>query len=55
MVLLPHGAFLEEDHPIFTPGTAEPLGVSPPEAVDLHLIKKTGEVGSVRSHTYLFT
>jgi hypothetical protein len=39
MVLLPHGAFLKEDHPIFTPGTAEPLGVSPPEAVDLSLIK----------------
>jgi hypothetical protein len=37
MVLLPHGAFLEEDHPIFTPATAEPLGVSPPEAVDLLL------------------
>src|SRR5262245_20945611 len=38
-VLLPHGAFLKEDRLLFTPGTAEPLGVSPPEAVDLHLIK----------------
>ena len=28
------GAFLAEDRPISTPGTAEPLGVSPPEAVD---------------------
>jgi hypothetical protein len=38
-VLLPHGAFLEEDHLIFTLGTAEPLGVSPPKAVDLFSIK----------------
>jgi signal transduction histidine kinase len=41
-VLLPHGAFLKEDRLIFTPGTAEPLGVSPPEAVDLLLIKRVG-------------
>jgi hypothetical protein len=33
------GAFLKEDRLISTPGTAEPLGVSPPEAVDLLLIK----------------
>jgi hypothetical protein len=29
----------EEDHRIFTLGTAEPVGVSPPEVVDLRLIK----------------
>jgi hypothetical protein len=38
-VLLPHGAFLREDRRKFTQETAEPLGVSPPEAVDLLLIK----------------
>ena len=36
-VLLPHGAFLREDRLKFTQETAEPLGVSPPEAVDLLL------------------
>jgi len=36
-VLLPHGAFLTEDRLATTLGTAEPLGVSPPEAVDLFL------------------
>ncbi|HWT81871.1 MAG TPA: hypothetical protein VN648_24025, partial [Candidatus Methylomirabilis sp.] len=40
-VLLPRGAFLTEDRLTFTPETAEPLGVSPPEAVDLPLIKLT--------------
>jgi hypothetical protein len=39
-VLLPHGAFLKEDRLISTPATAEPSGVSPPEAVDLLLIKR---------------
>jgi hypothetical protein len=34
-VLLPHGALPKEDRLIFTPETAEPLGVSPPKAVDL--------------------
>ena len=38
-VLLPHRAFLTEDRLTTTLGTAEPLGVSPPEAVDLFLIK----------------
>ena len=38
-VLLPHGAFLTEDRLTFTLGTAEPLGVSPPEAVDSLLIE----------------
>ena len=38
-VLLPHGAFLTEDRLTFTLGTAEPLGVSPPEAVDSFLIE----------------
>ena len=33
-VLLPHGASLTEDRLTTTLGTAEPLGVSPPEAVD---------------------
>jgi len=33
-VLLPLGAFLEEDRLKITSGTAEPVGVSPPEAVD---------------------
>jgi hypothetical protein len=33
-VLLPLGAFLKEDRLKLTSGTAEPLGVSPPEAVD---------------------
>src|SRR5512135_2483468 len=39
-VLLPHGAFLKEDRLTFTLGTAEPLGVSPPEAVDSLLIEE---------------
>src|SRR5271166_5170477 len=39
-VLLPRGAFLTEDRLTFTLETAEPLGVSPPEAVDLLLIKE---------------
>src|SRR5438067_2492759 len=39
-VLLPHRAFLTEDRLTTTLGTAEPLGVSPPEAVDLFLIKR---------------
>ena len=43
MVLLPHGAFLTEDRLTFTPGTAEPLGVSPPEAVDSLLIESKRE------------
>src|SRR5271166_6064810 len=38
-VLLPRGAFLTEDRPIFTQETAEPLGVSPPKAVDSFLIE----------------
>jgi len=38
-VLLPHGAFLTEDRLTITLETAEPLGVSPPEAVDLFWIK----------------
>jgi len=38
-VLLPRGAFLMEDRPIFTQETAEPLGVSPPKAVDSFLIE----------------
>src|SRR5205823_2248267 len=41
-VLLPHRAFLTEDRLTTTLGTAEPLGVSPPEAVDLFLIKGFG-------------
>src|SRR5271157_3736479 len=40
-VLLPRGAFLTEDRPIFTQETAEPLGVSPPKAVDSFLIENT--------------
>jgi hypothetical protein len=40
-VLLPRGAFLTEDRLTFTPETAEPLRVSPPEAVDLLLIKNS--------------
>jgi hypothetical protein len=40
-VLLPHGAFLGEDHLIFTSGTAGPLGVAPPEAVDLFNIESS--------------
>src|SRR5271166_4429957 len=40
-VLLPRGAFLTEDRPIFTQETAEPLGVSPPKAVDSFLIEPT--------------
>src|SRR5271166_980774 len=39
-VLLPRGAFLTEDRPIFTQETAEPLGVSPPKAVDSFLIEQ---------------
>src|SRR5271165_7101067 len=39
-VLLPRGAFLTEDRPIFTQETAEPLGVSPPKAVDSFLIER---------------
>src|SRR5271166_5838909 len=35
----PTGAFLTEERPKFTPETPEPLGVSPPEAVDLLRIK----------------
>jgi hypothetical protein len=38
-VLLPRGAFLTEDRPIFTQETAGPLGVSPPKAVDSFLIE----------------
>jgi hypothetical protein len=41
-VLLPHGAFLTEDRLTLTLETAEPLGVSPPEAVDLLWIKVPG-------------
>jgi len=37
VVLLPHGAFLTEDHLTLTPETAEPVGVSPPKAVVLLL------------------
>jgi hypothetical protein len=39
-VLLPHGAFLTEDRLTFTQETAEPVGVSPPEAVDSLLIEQ---------------
>ncbi len=39
-VLLPHGAFPTEDRLTFTHETAEPLGVSPPEAVDSLLIEE---------------
>jgi len=40
-VFLPHGAFPEEDRLTLTPGTAEPSGVSPPEAVDSYLIERS--------------
>jgi hypothetical protein len=43
-VLLPQEAFLKEDGRKFTPGTAEPSGVSPPEEMDLLLIKTSHKV-----------
>jgi len=45
-VLLPRGAFLTEDRPIFTQETAEPLGVSPPKAVDSFLIEPRARVSA---------
>ena len=54
-VLLPHGAFLTEDRLTFTLGTAEPLGVSPPEAVDSLLIEIQGMLAAPKEVRECYT